>query len=73
MAVRPRVRSASEAYGIEGLTGKMQFKVAAGNSMAIWFFKLLDVALHAGLVVWIENPTALWMFRLPEWKQMLDM
>ena len=72
MAVRPPVRSNVEPYGKSELTEKMRAKVEAGNSMAIWFFELLDAALHEGLVVWIENLTASWMFRLPEWKRMLE-
>eukprot|EP00435_Cladocopium_sp_Y103_P047846 s453_g14.t1 len=71
MAVRPAVRTSQEPYGKSDMSDNMRAKVQAGNSMALWFFKLLDVCLHAGLVVWLENPTASWMFRLPEWKEML--
>eukprot|EP00435_Cladocopium_sp_Y103_P064341 s255_g26.t1 len=71
MAVRPPVRSAEEPYGKHELGPKMQAKVATGISMALWFFKLLEAGLHEGLAVWIENPTASWMFRLPEWKSLV--
>ena len=72
MAVRPPVRSAAEPYGISGLSSTMASKVAAGNSMALWFFKLLEMGLERGIAVWIENPNASWMFRLPEWKALLS-
>lgn len=72
MAVRPPVRSATEPYGKSGLSSNMQAKVTAGNQMAIWFFSIIEAALHEGLAAWFENPHASWMFRLPEWKLVLE-
>lgn len=72
MAVRPAVRSASHPYGVPDMSDKMRPKVLAGNDMALWVFKLLDLALGLQLAVWLENPNASWMFRLPAWLKLLE-
>eukprot|EP00435_Cladocopium_sp_Y103_P073431 s469_g43.t1 len=72
MAVRPPVRSAAEPYGIQHMSPNMREKVKAGNDMALWFFKLVEKGLEAGLAVWLENPNASWMFRLPAWRELLE-
>ena len=68
MAVRPAVRSADEPYGKSDISSNMLAKVTEGNSMALWLIHLLDVALKMKVKVWLENPVASWLFRLPAWK-----
>ena len=72
MAVRPPVRSSHFPYGLPTMTENMKVKVAAGNDMALWMFGLLDMALELHLAVWLENPNASWMFRLPAWKSFFE-
>ena len=68
MAVRPTVRSATCPFGLPGISKNMEAKVAEGNGMALWFFSLLELGLQSGLAVWMENPIASWMFRIPAWR-----
>ena len=70
MAVRPPVRSKTEPFGKADVSEKMKAKIAEANDMALWCIKLMDLALHLGLVAWLENPGSSWFFRLPDWKEL---
>lgn len=66
-AITPPIRTREAPYGIEGLNEKMAQKVSVGNQMALWSFKIVELALDLGLGVWLENPSTSKMFILPEW------
>ena len=66
------MRSSEEPYGKSVMSEKMIAKVEAGNNMALWFFSLLELALHAGLAVWFENPAGSYVFKLPKWQEILS-
>ncbi len=66
-AITPPVRSKLHPLGVPNLSSKMQSKIDAGNSMAIWCFSLLDLCLTQGVPCWLENPAMSWMFRIPMW------
>ena len=72
MAVRPPVRDSAHPYGKTDISENMQKKVEAGNLMSLWFFSLLEMGLHRGLAVWLENPSSSWMFRLPAWRELVS-
>ena len=71
-AIRPPARSAGEPYGKASASLNMKRKMEEGNKMAIWFFSILELGMSLGLAVWIENPNASWMFKLPEWKCLVE-
>ena len=70
-AVTPAVRNSQHPYGKPGISENMKKKVAEGNDSAIWVFSLLRKALELMLVVWLENPCSSWMFKLPEWEELM--
>ena len=71
-AITPPVRSGDFPYGFKDVSDKMRVKIEEGNCMAIWFFSFLDHCLSHGLLIWIENPSTSFMFRLPEWLALLE-
>ena len=70
-AVRPPAGGSEELYGKANASPSVKLKLEEGNLMALWFFTLLEIGFSLGLGIWIENPNASWMFKLPEWKALV--
>ena len=70
-AITPPVRSSEWPYGKPGVSANMAEKLKIGNASALWMFAMLRLGLELGYEAWLENPSTSWMFRLPEWSQLM--
>ena len=70
-AITPPVRSSKWPYGRPDVSANMAEKLKIGNASALWMFGVLRLGLELGYEVWLENPSSSWMFRLPEWLQLM--
>ena len=55
-AVTPAVRSADRPLGLDDISENMQQKVEIGNRHAAFVIRVLLLAVHKGLIYWVENP-----------------
>ena len=72
VAVTPPIRTSSFPYGIPEVSEKVRERILDGNSTAKWLIVLVEAALKAGCHFWIENPAMSWLFRLPEFLELLE-
>lgn len=69
-AVRPAVRSSQCPYGLQNLSANMKRKVADGNAFSLFLASLVEQALKLNMVVWVENPSTSYLWKLDEWQRL---
>ena len=71
IAVTPAVRDITCPQGKPNISENMQRKVEIGNSFSRWLVRVAVLCLNLDLAFWVENPDRSWLWRQPEWHDLL--
>ncbi len=71
VAVTPPIRSNLFPYGVPGVSETVRERLLDGNSTAVWLILLIETAMTHDTHFWIENPAMSWLFRLPEFLELI--
>ena len=71
IAVTPAVRDITCPQGKPNISENMQKKVEIGNSFFRWLVRVAALCLNRDLAFWVENPDRSWLWRQPEWRDLL--
>ena len=72
VAVTPPIRSKLFPYGIPEVSEAVRERLLDGNSTAVWLVLMIDTAISNKVHFWIENPAMSWLFRLPEFLEIMS-